>query len=252
MTSYELEKTPEFLEMMARWNEKGFYSKSALSDTDSTKFQNGKAALKIHNIDSYVGQAILHPEYDIHYSNMVKDVAHLPYTQDCMVISNTSKNPERAMALWDLITNDQEVYDAFYYGIEGTSYELNDEGQFKVLDTDNYGTSAMWSARSDALNRQAIGTPDDYKTNIDEFESHIVSGQGNEKFTGFVLDTSSFETQLAACNNVQQQYWWPLELGYTDAESGLADYQSQMEAAGIETMKEAAQKQLDAYVASLK
>lgn len=109
MTSYELEKTPEFLEMMARWNEKGFYSKSALSDTDSTKFQNGKAALKIHNIDSYVGQAILHPENDIHYTNMVKDVAHLPYTQDCMVISNTSKHPERAMALWDLITNDQEV-----------------------------------------------------------------------------------------------------------------------------------------------
>ena len=27
MTSYELEKTPEFLEMMARWNEKGFYYK---------------------------------------------------------------------------------------------------------------------------------------------------------------------------------------------------------------------------------
>lgn len=199
-----------------------------------------------------VNAIVKHPEYDIHYSNMVKDVAHLPYTQDCMVISNTSKNPERAMALWDLITNDQEVYDAFYYGIEGTSYELNDEGQFKILDTDNYGTSAMWSARSDALNRQQIGTPDDYKTNIDEFESHIVSGQGNEKFTGFVLDTSSFETQLAACNNVQQQYWWPLELGYTDAESGLADYQSQMEAAGIEAMKEAAQKQLDAYVASLK
>ena len=228
------------------------YSKSALSDTDSTKFQNGKAALKIHNIDTYVGQAILHPENDIHYANMVKDVAHLPYTQDCMVISNTSKHPERAMALWDLITNDQEVYDAFYYGIEGTSYELNDQGQFKILDTDKYGTNAMWSARSDALNRQQQGTPDDYQTNVDDFESKIVSGQGNEKFAGFVLDTSSFETQLAACNNVQQQYWWPLELGYTEAESGLADYQSQMEAAGIETMKEAAQKQLDDYIASLK
>ena len=238
--------------MMARWNEKGFYSKSALSDTDSTKFQNGKAALKIHNIDTYVGQAILHPENDIHYANMVKDVAHLPYTQDCMVISNTSKHPERAMALWDLITNDQEVYDAFYYGIEGTSYELNDQGQFKILDTDKYGTNAMWSARSDALNRQQQGTPDDYQTNVDDFESKIVSGQGNEKFAGFVLDTSSFETQLAACNNVQQQYWWPLELGYTEAESGLADYQSQMEAAGIETMKEAAQKQLEDYIASLK
>ena len=138
------------------------------------------------------------------------------------------------------------------YGIEGTSYELNDQGQFKILDTDKYGTNAMWSARSDALNRQQQGTPDDYQTNVDDFESKIVSGQGNEKFAGFVLDTSSFETQLAACNNVQQQYWWPLELGYTEAESGLADYQSQMEAAGIETMKEAAQKQLDDYIASLK
>ena len=91
------------------------------------------------------------------------------------------------MALWDLITNDQEVYDAFYYGIEGTSYELNDQGQFKILDTDKYGTNAMWSARSDALNRQQQGTPDDYQTNVDAFEEHIVSGQGNEKFTGFVL-----------------------------------------------------------------
>ena len=81
--------------------------------------------------------------YDIHYSNMVKDVAHLPYTQDCMVISNTSKNPERAMALWDLITNDQEVYDAFYYGVEGTSYELNDEGQVQ-----GSGYGQLWNERN--------------------------------------------------------------------------------------------------------
>ena len=51
---------------------------------------------------------------------------------------------------------------------------------------------------------------------------------------------------------MQQRTAAVLELGYTEAESGLADYQSQMEAAGIETMKEAAQKQLDDYIASLK
>ena len=156
------------------------------------------------------------------------------------------------MALWDLITSDQEVYDAFYYGVEGTTYDLNDKGEFEILDVDLYSTNAMWAAVTDGLNRNQVGTPGAYTENQQKFEEQIQEGKGNEKFASFVLDTSSFETQLAACNNVQQQYWWPLELGYTDAETGLAEYQQQMEAAGIETLKEEAQKQLDAYVASLK
>lgn len=45
-TYYETEETPDFLTMMTRWNEKGFFTKSALSDTDSTKTQNGKAAMR--------------------------------------------------------------------------------------------------------------------------------------------------------------------------------------------------------------
>lgn len=45
-TYYETEETPDFLTMMTRWNEKGFFTKSALSDTDSTKTQNGKAGMR--------------------------------------------------------------------------------------------------------------------------------------------------------------------------------------------------------------
>lgn len=37
-TYYEYEKTPEFLEMINRWNQKGFFPKSVLSDTESGKF----------------------------------------------------------------------------------------------------------------------------------------------------------------------------------------------------------------------
>lgn len=250
ITSYDYEKTPEFLEMMARWNEKGFFTKSALSDTDSQKLQNGKAAVKIHNIDTYRSQAVLHPEWGIEYANMIKDVAHLPYTQDCMVISNTSKNPERAMALWNLITTDQEVYDALMYGVLDTTYTLNDKGQFKLTDTDLYGEGAMWAARTNELTRNPDGTPDIYDTLRNEWEGSIVEGKNTERFTGFVFDTTAIETELAACNNVQQQYWWPLELAYTDGVSGLAEYQSKMEAAGIQKIVDEAQRQLDEYVAN--
>ena len=248
----DLDCTDDYLQMINRWNEKGFFSKSALADTDTTKTQNGKAAMKIHNLDTYRDYAAQRPEYKFKFSNFVKNISHLPNTQDCMVISNTAQNPERALAFWDLLTSDQEVYNAFFYGVLGTTYEINDKGEFKILDPDLYATSAMYAARTDGLNLEQEGTPDDYKTLKEEYESEIKSGVGAERFAGFVFDTSNIETELAACQNVQQQYWDPLSLGYTDAESGLEEYAKNMKAAGLEKIQEEAQKQLDEYLANNK
>lgn len=251
MASYEVEKLPDFLQMMKRWNEKGFFSKSALSDTDTTKTANGKAAMKVHNLDTYRDLAIQHPEYEFGYANFRKDLAHLPFTQDCMVISNTSKNPERALAFWEMVTSDQELYDALFYGVLGTTYELNEEGQYTITDTDLYSTGAMWGARTAGLERDADGTPAEYQQMKNDFESQIVPGEGSEKYAGFVFDTSAIETEFAACNNVHQQYFFPLVLGYTDAEAGLAEYEEKMKAAGIEKIMEEAQRQLDEYLEGL-
>lgn len=252
IASYEFAGFTDYLTMMARWNEKGFYSKSALADTDSSKTQNGKAALKFHNVDTYREYSILHPEWSFQFSNLVKEVAHLPFTQDCMVISNTSQNPERALAFWDLVTNDQEVYNAMVYGVLGTTYELNDKNQVTMKDTDLYNTSPMWAARTNEFDLAKVGTPDEYKSYLSTFESSIQPGVGAEKYAGFVFDVSSIETEMAACKNVQQQYGWALELGYVDMTSGLADYTKQMQAAGIDKIKAVAQEQLDAYIAGLK
>ena len=192
------------------------------------------------------------PEYSFDYANLVKDVSNLSFTQDAMVISNTSKHPERALALWNLITTDREAFDAFFYGIKDVSYELNDKGEVKTLDPDNYAASAMWAARTTELNRDGIGTPERTTELKKEWDAYIKDGVGSQKYRSFVLDTSSIETEYAACQNVHQQYWWPLELGYTDPVSGLKEYQEKMEAAGIEKVREVLQQQLDAYVAGLK
>ncbi len=251
-TFYEIESIPAFLELMGRWNEKGFFSKSALADTDSNKMNNGKAALNVHNIDSFSGAHIQHPEWGFAYAPINKYMAHLPFTQDSVSISNTSKNPERAMVFWELLTSDQEVYDAFMYGVLGTTYEVNEEGQMRILDNANYGTSAMWAARTTGLNRDGIGTPASYKEWHAKFEEQIAADNTAEKYSAFTIDTSSIETEYSACQNVHQQYWWPLELGYVDPVEGLAEYKAKMEAAGIEKVREVIQAQLDAYVASLK
>lgn len=249
---YDLDGAEEFYQMCKEWCDKGYWSKSALDDTDSQKIQNGKACIRIHNMDTWASLAALHPEWDFQFGVMTSDIAHLPYTQDCIVISNTSKNPERALALWNLLTTDQEAYDVFYYGVLGTTYELNDKGQFKILDPDLYATNAMWAVRTMNLNRNQIGVPESYDTMRNEWEGSIKEGVGAEKFTGFVLDSSGISTEIAACTNAKQQYGWPLELGYTDnVEASIEEYRSAMQAAGIDKVIAECQKQLDAYLEGL-
>lgn len=248
---YDYAKTPEFLEMMSRWNEKGFYPKSALSDTDSAKFKNSAAALLFHNSDNYVANVINYPDWDVKYANFATDISNLSFTQDAMVISNTSKNPERAMAVWDYLTTNEEAFLLFYYGIEGVSYELNDKDEITMIDTDNYNTSTMWAVRNSNFMKNSVGTPADYDEMKANWDKSIDDNKGAQKYRSFVLDTSAIETEWTSCVNVHQQYWWPLELGYTDAVAGLEEYQKMMKAAGIDTVIAEVQRQIDEYVASL-
>lgn len=247
--NYENEYAMELLEMTKRWSDKGFWSKSALSDTDTTKVQNGIAATDIHNVDSYQSRYIDQPDWGFKYTNFVEDVSNLPFTQDACVIPTTSENPERALALWDYITTDEEAYRAFVYGIEGTSYEIID-GQVKMINTDDYAGTGMWSARTSEFNLDSYGSPEDISEMKADWDAYIekTGNHQSQYLSGWVPDTTSIETEYAACTNVIQQYWWPLECGFTeDLEAGLEQYATQMKAAGAEKVIETLQAQLDAY-----
>lgn len=246
----ETEWVKDYLEMINRWNEKGLFSKTALADTDTTKPQSGKSALTIHNNGTYQNM-VLTTDFEWAFSNYVSEPRHLGATQDVMVLSNTCKNPERALAFWDLLTSDQEVYDAFFYGVEGVTYELNEDGQYTILDTDLYATNGMWAGWVPELDRAAAGSPTDMLEMREAWEAEIVSGEGAERFVGFSFDSSTVETEIAMCTDVYNQYWGPLSAGYTDMETGLEEYAEQMKIAGIEKIRDEAQRQLDEFLAAL-
>ena len=81
----------------------------------------------------------------------------LSITHGAMAISAGSKNPERALMVYDLLRNDPECYKLFCYGIEGVSYEVTDDGLRTTpegynQDTDNInGTTNYWWGRNDDL-----------------------------------------------------------------------------------------------------
>lgn len=258
ITLYEEPTIKDFLEMMKRWNEKGFFSKSVLSDTDTQKLQTGKAFLTVHNIDTYSGRQTAsnqgQDDYSWDFYDFNKYAAHLPWTQDSMAIPAASKNPERALALWDLITTNQEAFDAFYYGIEGKTYELNDKGEVQQLEPETYGQSGMWAARTTGIYRDSFGTPQTWHDWHEKWEEEIKKDRTWEQYAGFVINSAGLETELSNVANVMTQYWQPLELALNSSgiDGGLEEFKTQMEAAGIEKLRAEYQKQLDAYVATLK
>jgi putative aldouronate transport system substrate-binding protein len=250
-TWWEYGKVRNFLTMMKRWNDKGYIYKSGLSDPDSEKFRNGKSAVYFHNIDTWEGQYRDHPEWDVRWNNFVADVSNMSFTQDALALPTTAKNPERALALYELITNDEQMFRAFFYGVEGKSYELVTEGgqtQLRTLNIDDYSFSNLWAARTNEFVLPVVGAPPDLKQRKAAYDSYIKDGVKSQRFRSLVVDTTSVETEYAACIAVHQQYWWPLELGYVDLESGLKAYQDNMAAAGVEKVRAALQKQLDDYV----
>lgn len=246
-TYYDYEETPEFLELVNRWNEAGYFSKSALSNTDTTEVENGKAASRIKNMGTYEGAHIQHPDWGFKFANFVSDVSYSSFMQDAFVISNTSENPERALAWYDLITSDEEAFRTWNYGIEGKSYQIVD-GQVEKLNLEEYEENPLWTARTPGLFLRVFGSPADIPEMEASYDEHIKEDQGCQKFRAFNIDTSKVETEYAACINVHQQYWWPLELGYTDPVEGLKEYQQKMEAAGVDKVIEEFQSQLDEYL----
>ncbi|MDR2178585.1 MAG: ABC transporter substrate-binding protein [Treponema sp.] len=252
-TWWEYGKVRDFLAMMKRWNDKGYIYKSGLSDPDSEKFRNGKSAVYFHNIDTWEGQYRDHPEWDVRWNNFVSDISNMSFTQDALALPSTAKNPERALALYELITNDEQVFRAFFYGVEGKSYELvteNGQTQIRTLNVDDYSFSNLWAARTNEFSLPVVGAPPDIRERKAAYDAYIKDGVKSQRFRSLVIDTTSVETEYAACIAVHQQYWWPLELGYVDLESGLKAYQDNMVAAGIEKVRAALQKQLDDYVAA--
>lgn len=243
------EKMPEFLNKMKSWCNKGFWTKSALSNKDSLMTQNGKAAMKVHNIDTWSGLYIKDPKWDFQYFNIVKQNETLSYAQDAMAIPNSSKNPERALMLLELLRTDEDMYNAFTYGVEGVNYKKESDGTVKNLMLGDWTLDACgWGFRTDKFTRDATGSP----PTLTQEKKKIQDTLKQNKYRAFHMDTDPIKNEYAAVQNVMQQYFNPLEVGYTDPVSGLAEVKKQMNAAGNEKIVTELQKQLDDFIAKNK
>jgi putative aldouronate transport system substrate-binding protein len=250
---------PEFLGLVERLNRMDAWSKTALSDPAHNRWEQGLIAVNFGGFDHYRDWSIKYPQMGLRFLNMNRNVAYGSFTANALGIPFTSRNPERALMFWDIATNDEELWRAIYYGIEGRSYriaEQNGEKLFeRIFDANGEGVydfPSLWSVKTPEFDLPQLGAPPEITRQKAYYDTIIKDGEGAQKFQAFVMERDPNDITGMTVNNAHREFFGPLSLGFVDVRTGLVNYQQALKAAGIEKVKQDIQTQLDAYLEGLK
>jgi len=192
---------------------------------------------------------------ELDYANARKiDVRMVPETaayMDCtsgqgamMAISVTSKNPERALMFLNLLNTDPVVMTMLNYGLEGYTYNTNEDGT--ITFTDERGSYSPWT--NGAGNIRILPPTDAQGVDFwNEFAAYYNAAE-TLPYGGFIFDSSALDTQAAALANVYAEYGFNLMSGAVNPDEVLPEFLAKLEEAGINEFVAAAQEQMDAYL----
>jgi putative aldouronate transport system substrate-binding protein len=182
-----------------------------------------------------------------------KDVVYAPLTPILIngnpgiatvnAISRTSKNPERAMMLLNLVNTNKNLFNLLSFGIEGKHYTKIDDKTIHVNDKAGYAPQSAWVMGNTFNGYLVEGQPADtwevqQKTNLEAQVTPLV---------GFKLDQSPVTTEIANVQAVLDEYLPALNTGAVDPNTKLPEFLTKLKQAGNDKLIAEIQKQVDAW-----
>lgn len=217
---YETEEFRQFAYDMKELADAGAWSRSALTNTvtddDAFGALQGASIAWNTSVFTYIEQAeqtegVVGAAYDLTKDHFVGCEA---YSNNDMAITASSKDPQRAAMVLDLIKMDTYLNHLLILGVEGKHYSIDDDNKYTELEAAGdyaaYAISASWAIKNGELGETGA---DPRETAItDPWEDRVKS---NPTIT-FVFDDSSVESYKAAVNVVLNDYAPMIELGLVD------------------------------------
>jgi putative aldouronate transport system substrate-binding protein len=247
------------MKMFKRWSDKGFWTKSALSN---------KNPINELFIDGY-SIAVLSGINPIKYSHALSlmkskdpnvEIGYFPYCRasglvrpvhpihNGFAIPLSAKNPERALMLYEKLVLDKRYNWLTEYGIEGKHYTLDPDGYYRMVgdaDTNGFTHEAMngWAWRNPGI----MLFDREYRAALDLFAEFDAYAKP-DIYYGFVEDYSSYQAERAALYQVQSQYLVPIQAGMVDdVDKAAAEFMVQANLAGLPKIQAEYKKQWLAY-----
>lgn len=261
----ETESLVEYAKLMKEWDEIGVWYNDVLSrgtNTNRDDFRVGLSGADQHHTQTWT-DLVSHTEankiYDtdpdaevgfFYFGEESKNVVALSITHGAMAISAGSNNPERALMVYDLLRNDPDCYKLLNYGIQGISWDVNEEGlritpEGYNSDTDNInGITNYWWGRNDDLEIKDAQRNWDA---IDKLYAEYDSIKIEYPYGQFVPDVDEIRDKINNINDIHDRYMKMISYGKYDgtAEDYIAQYQAELEAAGINDVTAELQRQFD-------
>ncbi|MDD3335678.1 MAG: ABC transporter substrate-binding protein [Eubacteriales bacterium] len=166
-------------------------------------------------------------------------------------ISGTSQQPEAAVKFLDWAFGSGEFNDLLNFGIEGKHWVEAEDGTATFpagVDASTTGYYLNWGW---ALPNQFAGhlwTGND----LDLYEQYVAfQGNGHvSKALGFAFDSSNVTDEIIACSAVRDEYIVAITTGSVDPTTAVAEFNNALYAAGLQTIMDEKQAQLDAWAAA--
>jgi putative aldouronate transport system substrate-binding protein len=159
-------------------------------------------------------------------------------------ISRTSKHPDKAMKLLELVNTDKQLYNTLVYGIEGKHYTRSDRNYVKLNSDSGYFTNTDWvfgNIRNEYLPEGAPADKIEQTVRINE-EAEI------SPYYEFVFETDDLKAELANVKAVNDEYYAALATGTVDPVKYLPLYEDKLNRAGSERIRSEKQRQLDNWL----
>ncbi len=260
LTVVNLLETEEFkqaAETTRRWYENGWLPADTLAaDQSQAMFRAGQFAMGYHvekpgnDVESKNQYG-----YDFTIKNLtdplIIDTAGTIATLNA--ICGTSPHPEESMQVLELFNTNPDVYNMLSRGIEGVHWVWEDEANQVMrlpdgvtADTSSYNPNADWMFG----NQFNAYYRDEAQVGAWEATKEMNDTAFPSEALGFVVDRSPIETEIAQVTAVGDEFVEPIINGWVPWEGNAEEAMQKMEEAGIDTIVEEVQRQLNEWKAA--
>jgi len=252
---FESDGYKEYLRVIRDWYERGFISNDITSSTESSA-----TIMKAGNLFAYAtaNKPGIKTQEESNTGGIEVEICQVLPTFTVTgniwqwTIPTSSKYPEEAMQFLNLMYTNADVLNLITYGIEGQDYVVKEDGTIYYPDglgatTVPYSMQGMnWSFGNEFNGHVWYGNaPDIWEQTAEWNKTGLVS-----EAYGFVFDSGSVANEKAAVQNIYDQYRMSLECGLVDYEEVLDEMNEKLYAAGLQTIIDEKQKQLDEWAES--
>ncbi|NMO95012.1 ABC transporter substrate-binding protein [Paenibacillus lemnae] len=248
---FETEEFKDYANLMRGWYEKGIIPKYAAtnvpqlqSDWNSGKgmFWSGTASRPFEGAAS-ISKAVPDAKLVNYFLGTGRPKISRGSYNTAFFVSAGAKDPERYMMFFNMLQKNQELYDLFAYGIEGTDYTIDANDRLTRLTTDSLIPD--WLLMNNSFMRFDTTVPDDIIESFKTWDEGSILSKG----AGFNFDNTSVKNEETKLNGVLTEYMAPIGSGFSDYDTAYPKALERLKAAGIDKYIAEYQKQFSAWYA---